>query len=394
MNTVSNLSANMGMSVPLDTYLVAEAAQLDVLRHGSASGRMPAIRLRDLPIGAAVPEDVVSAARVMVVEVNPAIPASLSRIAQLRKQRPDLPLIVAIESADLGLVRTMLRQGVHDVVTLPFDADELTSTILEASAREVFNEHALAPMIGVVGALGGIGSTTVLTHLAAAIGDRMTGDKGCCLIDLDFQFGGVSHYFGKQASTSVVDLLEAAGRLDEDMVRDAAVDSGLGTSFLGAPEAMNPLETVDVDRLLRLITLARKQFGFVLLDLPSNWTNWSLSAACACSEIIVLTDQSLKGLRQAKRCLAMFDAADIPVAQQGVAVNRVEKKLFQPIKCDDVQDTLRREVIATFGLDRSDLANAQDQGALVWNVNSRSSFGKDVAALADHLTGKYQRAQS
>lgn len=393
MNTVSNLSANMGMAVPLDTYLVAETAQLDVLRQAGASARMPAIRLRDLPIGSAVPEDVVSAARVLVVEVNPAVPASLARIAQLRAQRPDLPLIVAIESADLTLVRTMLRQGVHDVVALPFDPDGLTSAILEASASEAANSFALAPMIGVVGALGGSGATTVLTHLAAAIGERLDGQKGCCLVDLDFQFGEVSHYFGKNASTSVVDLLEAAGRLDGDMVRDAAIDVGRGASFLGAPDVINPLEAVDVDRMLRLLTLVRKQFGFVLLDLPTNWTNWSLSAACACSEIVLLTDQSLKGLRQAKRCLAMFDAADIPLTQQSLAMNRVEKKFFQPIKRDDVEEALRRDVIATLTADRSDLANAQDQGQLVWDVNSRSHFGRDVAALADHLTGKFQRAQ-
>lgn len=373
--------------MPLETYVLAQESQLGVLR--SAAAGLPAVRLVDLPLRDAVPDAVVSAARVLVLEIDPSVPESLERITRLRQQRPDLPLVAAMEHSDLALVRTMLRQGVNDVVSLPFRVEELSSAVLEAGAVEAVQVARLAPMVGVAGATGGVGATTVLTHLAASMGEQLGGPKGVCLIDLDIQFGTVTHYLGKQARTSVLDLVETGARLDEDMVRNAAIDTGRGFSVLAAPDAISPIEAIDVDNLLRMVALARKSFGFVLLDLPKDWTNWSLSAACACNEVVLLVDQSLNGLRQAKRCLTLFDTADIPTRRQTVAVNRVEKKLFQPIRAGEVAETLRRELVATIVADKADLATAQDQGVLVHEVNRRSAFVKDINTLASHLASQH-----
>lgn len=323
-------------------------------------------------------------AQCVILEVDPADRFSLARVEQVRSARPAVPVIAAIQNADFSMARLLVRQGVFDVVSLPFEVEEVLSRIMDASAVLAAKSSVpLAPLVSVIGASAGVGATTVITHLAAVMPQRS--GRACCVIDLDLQFGQAANYFGLTPPTSVLDLLEAGDRLDADLVRNAAVDTGRGTWLLAAPANISPLEEVNVDQLLMLLEIARQEFGTVVLDLPSNWTNWTLSAVAASTEIVVVAEQSLMALRQAKRCLALFDAVDLPVNIQSVVVNRFQKRPLQRIGLEDVERALGRPVDATLALEKAGLREAQDQGLLLPQVSRKAKFATDVAALAERL---------
>lgn len=325
-------------------------------------------------------------AQCLVLEVDPRDPFSLARMEQVRRARPSMPIIAAIENADFNLTRVLVRQGVFDVVALPFDAEEVMSRLMDASASFAASSAVqLAPMIAVVGSGAATGATTIVTHLAAAVSEA--NGRRCCIVDLDLQFGQVAEHFGIEAPTSVLDLLEAADRLDGDLVRNTAVDTGRGPVVLAAPASIHPLELVDVDVLLRLLDIARREFDFVFLDLPANWTNWTLSAVAASSEVLVVVDQSLPALRHAKRCIELFNGVEIPEGCVSLVVNRVEKRLLQKIGVDDVERALRRPVRATLALEKSGLTQAQDRGLLLGEVSRKARFSRDIAALAADVSG-------
>ncbi|MBV7265856.1 AAA family ATPase [Erythrobacter ani] len=392
MKTILNLKAGMGAALPSESYIVASAAYIaDLKATGNAS--LEGVTLVELESSEPIPTSVLSRARVMVVEIDPSSQASLARIGKIRSSSPDLPLVAAIENADFTLVRTLLRQGVKDVVALPFDADDVMAELLDIGARQVSSRTDLAPMIAVIGAVGGVGASTVLTHLAASFAAEGDG-KTCCLIDLDLQSGQSTHMLNVHPSVNIQDLLEASERLDGDMLRDAAIHSDDGIAVIGAPSSIGPLEDVDVDRLLRILTVARREFDYVLLDLPANWTNWSLSVLCACHQIAVVTDQTISGLRSAKKTLDLFDAVDIPRNTTGIILNKVQKRLFKTISSSDVADTLQREVIAEVILDKEALTAAQAQNRLVWAESRRAQFGKDIWAFHDAIAARLNGGKS
>jgi pilus assembly protein CpaE len=159
---------------------------------------------------------------------------------------------------------------------------------------------------------GGCGATTVITHLAAALAKIDTSGKGVCVIDLDLQSGDVASYVGKEPTVTLSALLDAHDRLDGDMVRSAITDTGYGFSVIAAPDAITPLDTVDVDQLLQLLSLARRQFGHVLVDLPADWTNWALSTVVASTNVLMVTDLSISSLRQAKRRIDLLRSVGVP----------------------------------------------------------------------------------
>ncbi|HEU4651864.1 MAG TPA: division plane positioning ATPase MipZ [Croceibacterium sp.] len=331
-----------------------------------------------------LPPEVLRHAQCIVLEVDPLDELSLARMEQVRRTRPAMPIIAAIENADFNLTRILVRQGVFDVVALPFDVQEVVSRVMDASAVLAASDRPrLAPMVTLAKAINGIGSTTVVTHLAAALADG--GRRRVCVVDLDLQYGQVANYFGIAPALSVVDLLEAGERLDGHLVRNVAADTGRGPFVIGAPTVIAPLEAVDLDRLLHMLDTVRQEFDFVLVDLPANWTNWTLSAALASSQIVLLTDQSVNGVRQAKRCLELFDSIEMATGSVGIVVNRYEKKLLQKIGLGDITRVLQKDVLATLALDKSGLPAAQDQGLLLDQVSRKARFSSDIAGLAGQL---------
>lgn len=386
--TTFQLGESMAVSLPADVYVVANPAEIDRLRAGSDMRRLAEFQSVALPPSEPVPADVIAKAFLLVIEVDPSDRVSMRRIGQVRNARPELPLVVALHDANVSAVRTLVRQGVNDVATIPFDLEELSSQLLDLAAQvrnDATAQLPLSPLVSVVRSTGGSGATTVVTHLAAALAANSGRPNGTCLIDLDIQFGNVGASLGKSAKTTVIDLLDAGDRLDAEFFASAAIDSGRGFDIVVAPKPITPLETVDVDQLIHLLSIARRAYGSVLVDLPANWTNWTLSTALASNDLVLVTDLTIPGLRQAKRRLELFDAVGVPRERVRIVVNRVEKRLFKTIGVDEVRATLGQSVFATLAAEPGVLGSAQDQGLLAWEAHRKSRFAADISALAEQL---------
>lgn len=385
--TPSELESQMTSKLPSGVFIVANEAAVDALESTGLAHKFGDCTFVPLPADSPLPNRALHQARVLVVEVNPAKPASLSRIGEIRKARPNLPIIVAINEADVSLTRTLIRQGVYDVADLPFAPDELEAQVLDATATltSLDEGNDLAPMITVVRSAGGCGATTVITHLAAALAELDTSGRGVCVVDLDLQNGEVAPYVSLEPTASVSSLLDAGERLDDELLLSTSVQSGYGFSVIAAPNDISPIENVDVDQMLKILRMVRKRFGIVLVDLPANWTNWSVSAALASSELVLVTDLSIGSLRQAKRRLNLLAYFDILPKQVKVVVNKVERRMFKTISLNEVAETLRSDVIASLSDEGRAMQAAQDQGMLITDTARNSKFAGQIQELARRI---------
>lgn len=369
-----------------DIYVVAESSQLAALDNGPGGAQAAlAITRVPLPIDKAIPDEVVSLASVVVIQADPASKPSMQRIADLRAARPFMPLIVALQDTDLGLVRSLIRQGVNDVVTLPFDSDQLNGALLDAAVgaeHRTNTEVTPAPLYAVLGSVGGVGATTVATHLAAALAR----EKGnCCLLDLDVQFGTAASFLGVNHKSSVNDLLGARDRLDPELLRSVSVDRGNGLHVVSAPQSILPLEDVDAGQLLRILDLARRNSKSVVIDLPANFTSWSLSALMQASVVLMAVELSIASLRQAKRQLDLLTDIGLDRSKVKVIVNRVERRLFRTIGLGDVETALGVPALASISAEPGLLTSAQDQGLLAEEVQKKNRLSADFARLPELL---------
>ncbi|MDR2858291.1 MAG: AAA family ATPase [Novosphingobium sp.] len=365
--------------------VIAEARYGEVLMPAMAAAALPGLWFESLDSNETVPDAMLRDAAVLVLEVHPESPASMRRLGDVRARRPDLPVIAAIEGASPALVRALVREGISDVVFLPFDIQELSQAALDAAARvkeRAAADQGLAPLVSVVRSVGGCGATTIAVQLAADLAAHHPGDNGVVIADLDLQYGSVHDFMGTStARGTVMELLAAGDRLDGELIQSMVARADCGVSIVCAPDEITPLESVDAAQLLRLVELLRQQFGHVVLDFPHDWTNWALSAALASDMIVLVVDLSVIGLGQARRRLELFRSIGIDSSAIEIVVNRAEKRLFGSINPKDVADALGCSILGSVALEAPLVSTAQNQGRLVGEVREKSRFCKDIAQL-------------
>lgn len=341
-----------------------------------------------------IPLSEINDAELLIVELRSSDPLSMRRLAALRAKRAKVPLIVAMRGADLATTRMLLREGVDDVISLPLEPtefDDAVNNLLASRTRVPASEARLAPLVAVAQSVGGIGATTIATHLAHHLRQSRAGGRGCCLIDLDLQFGNAASYLGASASLTMDDLLAAGRRVDGELLRTVTVEGSNSVAVIAAPERIAPLESIDTDQLQRVLQLACEEYEHVVLDLPGNWANWTLSAIEKSDLILLVIDLSVGSLRQARRRLTLFEETGIDRSRIRIVANRVERRLFRAINVQDAAGALRYPIFATVGSDYAVVQSAHDQGILVGDVARKNRVAVDLAALADLVRGDLEK---
>ena len=329
---------------------------------------------------------------VNVIQVDADTPASVKRFERLARTTK-VPLIAAAYEPPLALVRTLIRCGAQDVVPLPLDLAELESALLPVMRDAAPHEPVQARggrVVSVIKSVGGAGATAILGQLAIKFAAQETArGREACLVDLDLQFGNAAFQLGLRPISTVGDLLEAGSRLDGDLLRSVATKHDSGLAVLAAPKDMMPLESVSSDHVFELVELCAREFGTAFVDLPANWTNWSLSLLARSDVVLLLTELSVTGLQRARRQLDLLASQQLDQLDVRVVANRFEKSMLRTIKPGDVRKVLGRDIAFTIANEPAIMHAALEQGIPVTEVRRKSALGRDIdqmhAGIADLL---------
>jgi len=343
------------------------------------------LSLNVIPVTDWIDPEELSAAAAAVVQVDPDTPSSIKRFQKL-VQAIQTPLIAAAYDPPLALVRSLIRAGAHDVVPLPLNIEDLEASLAPV-ADELSDRHsavgtANAKVVSVIKSVGGVGATAMVSQLAIRFAaNEAAHGRGACLIDLDVQFGDVAFQLGLQPKLSLADLLEAGARLDGSLVRATTTEHQSGLRVIAAPPEMMPLEGISSEHLTQIVDLATREFGTVFVDLPTNWTNWSLSLVARSDLVLLVTELSVAGLNRAKRQLRLLDSQDLGGLDVRVIVNRFDKSQSRTIRPADVREALGRDVAYTVSNDFLLMRAAIDRGVPIGDIKRKSAVAKDLETL-------------
>ena len=240
-----------------------------------------------------------------------------------------------------------------------------------------------AKVVSVIKSVGGVGATALLTQLGIRFAEHEAAiGREACLIDLDVQFGDAAFQLGLQPKLSLADLLEAGARLDGDLLRATTTEHPSGLKVIAAPPDMMPLEALSSDQLLEIVDLATREFGTVFVDLPTNWTNWSLSLLARSDLVLLVTELSVAEPAPRPAPAGPADVARTWAASTcGSCVNRLERACCGR----SVRPTCARRWAATIAYtianDHRAMRAAIDRGVPIAEIKRKSALGKDIDAL-------------
>jgi len=327
-----------------------------------------------------------ASAAAVVVQVDADTPASIKRFERLVATTSETPVIAAAYEPPLALVRSLLRSGAHDVLPLPLSIEDIETSLAplleQIERKDVQTVAKTSRLVTVIKGQGGCGATALLSQLACRFAaNEAAHGRDACLLDLDVQFGDVAFQLGLKPKLSLTDLLEAGSRLDGEMMRSVAVQHPSGLWVVASPPQMLPLESVTSDQLLAVVERAQRDFGTVFVDLPANWTHWSLSLVARSDRVLLVTELSVAGLHQARRQLDLLQEQELAEIPVDVVVNRFEKSLFRTVKTADIVTALGREASFTIANEPSVMTPAIDRGVPIDEVKRKSALGRDLDTL-------------
>lgn len=387
----------MSVMTPNETALNWKANKREQAVHFYLSGadgdaaELATARVAGFPVNLSIlptsdwinPEELAGAAAA-VVQVDADSAASVKRFQKLAAAT-ETPLIAASFEPPLALVRSLIRSGAHDVVPLPLSFEDLATSLApltEQLRQKAGGAAANGKVVSIIKSDGGVGATSLLSQLAIRFAQQETAQgREACLIDLDLQFGDVAFQLGMQSKLSVADLLEAGTRLDGDLLRATTTDHASGLKVIAAPPDMMPLEGISNDHVLRIVDLATREFGTVFVDLPTNWTNWSLSLVARSDLVLLVTELTVAGLNRARRQLNLIKSQDLGALEVRIVINRFEKSLARTISLSDAANALGRDVGFTVANDFALMRMAIDRGVPIDEIKRKTAVGKDLDTL-------------
>jgi len=339
-------------------------------------------------VGDTIDPSMLEGAAAAVIQVADGDSKSVERFAKAAKG--NTPLIAAAYEPPLAFVRALVRAGAHDVIPLPLDQKELETALdpirKMIAAQTVRARPGHQKVVTVIKSEGGIGATALLSQLATSFADseRRQG-REACLIDLDIQFGDAAFQMGLQPALTFTDLVAAGKRIDSDIIRSIAAQHPSGLQVIAAPKEITPLESLTSDQVLKIVDLATEEFGTVFIDLPMNWSNWSLSLLARSDLILLVTELRVPSLRRARRQLDLLDSQGLQNLDVRVIVNRAEKGMFKRIDNSDAERVLKLPVSYTIANDHDTMTQAIDRGVPIADIKRKSALGKDIDALEKGL---------
>jgi pilus assembly protein CpaE len=186
--------------------------------------------------------------------------------------------------------------------------------------------HHEGVVLGVHGLAGGVGATTLAVNLAWELANiAKTDAPDVCLLDLDLQMGSTSTYLDLPRRETVYELLSDTESMDEESFMAALITFNEKLHVLTAPNEMLPLDLISSEDVERIITMARANFDYVVIDMPTTVVNWTETVLNAAHVYFAPIELDMRSAQNTLRMIRALKAEDLPHAKLRYVLNRAPK---------------------------------------------------------------------
>jgi pilus assembly protein CpaE len=240
-------------------------------------------------------------------------------VEQIR--RSGIPLSVIAMTVPQHPVRVSEELGVHGVLTMPFSGYELVGRVQQVEReRRAGSGLGGTRGIAVFAPKGGVGKTTIALNLAAAIAP-IAGPT--LLVDASLQFGDLRTLLRVPPGVgSILDL--PTDRILADDLEGVTWHDPSGIDVLLAPPRIEMAELVTSRDVLRVLSLLRRLYSTVVIDLSSVVNDVSLAFLDASTTVVEVVTPESTAIHNVQAMDETFAAIGYPPGKVRWLMNRAE----------------------------------------------------------------------
>jgi pilus assembly protein CpaE len=293
-------------------------------------------------------------------------------------------VLVIGQTNDVLLYRELIKRGVSEYLIAPITIIDIIGTL--SALYNSGEGEALGRVIGVVGAKGGVGSSTIAHNLAFMIAQDM--EMATTLVDLDLPFGTAGLDFNQDPPQGVAEALQSPDRLDTNFVDRLMSKCTENLNLLAAPATLERsfdfLET-DFDALIDIL---RGSSPAIVLDIPHVWNAWTRRIVTSVDELVIVCAPDLANLRNTKTLLDSIKQARPNDHRPGIILNMTGVPKRPEIGVAEFAKALDCELAATLAFDPALFGTAANNGQMLVEVQPKSKIIESLSHVARQVTGR------
>ncbi|MFW6077075.1 MAG: AAA family ATPase, partial [Hyphomicrobiales bacterium] len=308
--------------------------------------------------------------------------AALKRVMEARD--PATPVIVISPDVDETMVRLFLRLRVADWLRKPADPNDLVEACRRVDLTTGGGTGEQANCVTFMGAMGGVGATTLAVNTAVLLSERSARGKATtCLVDLDFTSGMCAEYLDLQPALQLDEVIPHPERLDDHLLGVMLSQYSPTLSLLSARARLGQYGDIDPSVVARLLDLAASRFANVVIDLPRAWQPWTETVLLGSGQFNVVTELTVPGLRAARRVVSeLADREDGDAVAARVVVNKYVRRLLRTgISNSEVKEVLKDSFAGYVRANPALAREAIDRGVPMTRIKRRNKVVKDLARI-------------
>ncbi|CAM3820599.1 AAA family ATPase [Polynucleobacter arcticus] len=318
-------------------------------------------------------------------------------IQNSRLIKEDLPIITSLTEASLwpaviyiseelsnSELLELMRAGAKDVLTGTIILEELKLAIDRIRRRNKnLRGNSSGTVLAFMSSKGGAGATFLATNL----GYILSSEFGCrtLIIDLHIQGGDAAFYLADETSGSSFAEIAEHESLDAMMLIAGSLKMETNFFLLEGPNDPEKGLRITPDHIDNLITVASKEFDFVILDLPHALDGITIRALDRSNLIYLITQPIMAYLRGLLTLIDLFDRLSYPHSKIRLILNRLEENSF--LSATKTEALIKRGLSSTIPNDSKVAMESANLGKPITNISSKSQICISLRKIASELTG-------
>jgi pilus assembly protein CpaE len=285
---------------------------------------------------------------------------------------------------DIVLYRQLIARGVSEYLVLPFSVVDFV-----AAVSHLFKNPGAKPLgrvVAVVGAKGGVGSSTIAHNLAWHFAADLVMDT--VIADLDLGFGTAGLDFNQDPPQGIAEAVFAPDRVDATFVDRLLSKCGDNLHLLAAPAMLDKLYDFSETAFDSLFDALRASTPWIICDVPHGWTGWTRRTLVAADEVIVVAQADLANLRNAKNIVDNIRNARPHDHPPRLILNNVGIPKRPEIPVADFAKTIEMEPTAIIPHDAKLFGSAANNGQMIAELEPKGKTAEAFANLANLIAGR------
>ena len=294
-------------------------------------------------------------------------------------------IFLTADHADQELLMQAIRTGVKEFLVQPLK-EGVVKEALERFKKRQEKPTTVLPIkpghiINVIGAKGGVGTTTVAVNLAASLTET-SGVKSVALVDMNMLFGEIPLFLEIKPKHDLTEITKQVSRLDSTFLMNALSKSSTGVYVLPSPRHFDHHDTPDPKVMDRVLELMSRMFDYVVIDGGHPLNPLSLKLLAVSDTVLLISVLTLPCLSNIDKLFHSLVTIGYPVDKLiKVVMNRYLKN--SEISLQDAENGINKKIFWTIPNDYRTTLTAINQGKALCQIAKKASITKSFKDLAD-----------